>query len=320
MLLQLRQITSSGIEKVDIPDNISELNPEETYWLEIKTDDRPSLVEYLDSFNIDKKLLTYIGEPGSSSRIHVFAGVVLVDLPVSKTSEIHQTDYLTIFVKDNFLVTVIGAENTTLDAIEAEIRNNPFSFELTFYILMYYLASAVLQIDMNNASVLRNRASELTDKMEANPESVPLDDIMRCKKEVGLVANIVDDQYHMLSFTPKLDWTNAEQVEKIISEMKHLFQGFEYLKRNLERQEDKLVAIHSQYQLMLQEKGNKRLNILTIVQAIFVPLTLIAGIYGMNFVKMPELQWPFGYFLILGIMGFIILIELLWFKHKGWFN
>ena len=75
-----------------------------------------------------------------------------------------------------------------------------------------------------------------------------------------------------------------------------------------------------QYQSMLQEKGNKRLNILTIIQAIFVPLTLIAGIYGMNFSKMPELQSPFGYFLVLGIMGLISLLELLWFKRRGWFD
>jgi magnesium transporter len=71
---------------------------------------------------------------------------------------------------------------------------------------------------------------------------------------------------------------------------------------------------------MLQEKGNKRLNILTIVQAIFVPLTLIAGIYGMNFTNMPELNWTFSYFTVLGIMGLTILVELLWFKKRGWFD
>ena len=173
---------------------------------------------------------------------------------------------------------------------------------------------------MEDASVLRKRINVLTDKMENNPDAVPLDEIMHCKKEVSQVSNIVEDQYYMLSFTPRLDWTNVEENENIIREMKHLFRGFDYLQRNLERQEDKLEALHMQYQLMLQETGNKRLNILTIVQAIFVPLTLIAGIYGMNFSKMPELQWTFGYFLVLGIMGFIILIELWLFKKKGWFD
>jgi Mg2+ and Co2+ transporter CorA len=71
---------------------------------------------------------------------------------------------------------------------------------------------------------------------------------------------------------------------------------------------------------MLHEKGNKRLNTLTIVQAIFVPLTLIAGIYGMNFSRMPELNWPSGYFLILGFMGILVLFELWWFKKRGWFD
>ncbi|MGA9172814.1 MAG: CorA family divalent cation transporter, partial [Thermoactinomyces sp.] len=60
--------------------------------------------------------------------------------------------------------------------------------------------------------------------------------------------------------------------------------------------------------------------ILTVITVIFMPLTFIAGIYGMNFDYMPELHWKYGYFAVLGVMALIAFLMYIWFKKKGWFN
>ena len=86
------------------------------------------------------------------------------------------------------------------------------------------------------------------------------------------------------------------------------------------RMESKVDGIQSHYELTLQEKATKRLNTLTVVQAIFVPLTFITRIYGMNFILMPELKLEHGYFYIWGIMIVIVLIQLWYFNKKGWFD
>jgi magnesium transporter len=65
---------------------------------------------------------------------------------------------------------------------------------------------------------------------------------------------------------------------------------------------------------------NTNMMVLTVITTIFIPLTFLAGIYGMNFENMPELKWDYGYFLILGIMFFIGASMFLWFKRKGWFD
>lgn len=65
---------------------------------------------------------------------------------------------------------------------------------------------------------------------------------------------------------------------------------------------------------------NNIMKTLTVITTIFMPLTFIAGIYGMNFHYMPELTWPFGYFLILSLMGGITLGMLYLFFRKGWFR
>jgi magnesium transporter len=60
--------------------------------------------------------------------------------------------------------------------------------------------------------------------------------------------------------------------------------------------------------------------VLTVITSIFIPLTFVAGIYGMNFEYMPELTWEYGYFIVLGIMTCIGISMFLWFKRKGWFD
>ena len=94
----------------------------------------------------------------------------------------------------------------------------------------------------------------------------------------------------------------------------------EYALRSVGRQEARLAELHQHYLLTLQDKTNKRIRLLTIISAIFMPLTLIAGIYGMNFQNIPELTWSYGYPVVIALM-FALAAVLLWmFYRKGWFK
>jgi magnesium transporter len=61
------------------------------------------------------------------------------------------------------------------------------------------------------------------------------------------------------------------------------------------------------------------MKVLTIIATIFMPLTFLAGVYGMNFKFMPELEWRWAYFGVLGIMLAIALLMIFYFKKKKWF-
>ena len=65
-------------------------------------------------------------------------------------------------------------------------------------------------------------------------------------------------------------------------------------------------------------RTNEVMKTLTIVSTIFIPLSFIAGLYGMNFETMPELKWSFGYFAVLGLMLSVAAVFLIWFRRKGW--
>jgi len=320
MLKTLRHFTSEGIEIVEFSWNFKELSSNGTYWLEIKSSDRMAIADYMSSLITDQKALMYVNQPDKYSRILLVSDSLVMNLPVESSNEISETDYLTVFASKNILVTVLPEQNTILDDLAAEIHSNHYNFQLNLYLVLYFMISEILQKGIENSSLLRKRINALAIKLETAPDSLPLKEIIQCKREVGQIYSIIQEQYHILGFMPKLNWSKVEETNNVRDELKELFRGYDYLEKNMVRQEDKLESLHVQYQLMLHEKGNKRLNTLTIVQAIFVPLTLIAGIYGMNFSRMPELNWPSGYFLILGFMGLIVLFELWWFRKKGWFD
>jgi magnesium/cobalt transport protein CorA len=318
MDLILREISTSGISPVPFSGSLDDLNTDKRYWLEVKTNNREAICELLHSHGFDKRILEQASDPSQSTRINLFSNALIANLSISSTEDIYQAEYFTTIFRLNLLITIVNTNNSTLINIEDEIRNNPFDFDLNLHHVLYYIVAEILHLGMDNAALARKRVTALAKQMDESAESIPLNDIIICKREVGQLTNIVEDQYHMLGFIPKLNWT--KEAAEVRKELIELIKGFDYLQNLLERLEEKLSELHAQYQLVLQEKGNKRLNTLTIIQAIFVPLTLISGIYGMNFVLMPELSWRYGYFTVLSVMLVVMIFELWWFRKKGWFK
>ena len=78
--------------------------------------------------------------------------------------------------------------------------------------------------------------------------------------------------------------------------------------------------LRDSYLSINSNRMNTNMMVLTVITTIFIPLTFVVGIYGMNFEYMPELNWKYGYFMVLGIMTFIGVLMFLWFKRKGWFD
>lgn len=88
----------------------------------------------------------------------------------------------------------------------------------------------------------------------------------------------------------------------------------------VESNRDMTSDLRDSYVTLNSNRMNAIMMTLTIVSTIFIPLTFIAGVYGMNFDFMPELHWKYGYFAVLGLMAALVIGMLIWFRHKGWFN
>ena len=87
---------------------------------------------------------------------------------------------------------------------------------------------------------------------------------------------------------------------------------------SLQFQREMAFSLMDMYMGSVSNRMNEVMKVLTIMASIFIPLTFIAGIYGMNFEHMPELQWQYGYPGVWGIMVLLFLGLLIFFKRKGW--
>jgi len=81
---------------------------------------------------------------------------------------------------------------------------------------------------------------------------------------------------------------------------------------------DMLSGILDIYLSSISNRMNEIMKVLTIIATIFMPLTFLAGVYGMNFKHMPELAWHWGYFFLWGIMLAIAISMLIYFRRKKW--
>ena len=93
----------------------------------------------------------------------------------------------------------------------------------------------------------------------------------------------------------------------------------ERLQNHVHLLRENVLQIRELYQSMQDARQNKIMSIITIVTSFFLPLTLITGWYGMNFVYMPELQWRYGYFVVIIISLVIVIAEIIYFKKKKFF-
>jgi magnesium transporter len=142
--------------------------------------------------------------------------------------------------------------------------------------------------------------------------------LLTAKSQLSDFSRVLERLFYTLSFPP---------TRGLLDEKSSYRESFDYLLKittlltsSIQQTEDRLESLNDHYQLLLQNRANKRLNLLTIVQAIFVPLTLVVGVYGMNFKYMPELEYHYGYFVSLILMALFILLSIYYFYSKGWFR
>ena len=86
----------------------------------------------------------------------------------------------------------------------------------------------------------------------------------------------------------------------------------------LETYREMVTGLYEIYLSTLSNRMNEVMKVLTIIATIFIPLTFIAGLYGMNFAEMPELTWEYGYPAALLSMVAVAIVMILFFRKKGW--
>ena len=120
-----------------------------------------------------------------------------------------------------------------------------------------------------------------------------------------LVGRLIDTEHPLISKGTKLFLKDAMDHCLEINESLHICREL-------------VLSLMDMYMSNVSNKMNEVMKVLTIMASIFIPLTFIAGIYGMNFEYIPELKYRYGYFILWGVMLFMFMIMIYFFKRKKW--
>ncbi|ETI70227.1 magnesium/cobalt transporter CorA [Neobacillus vireti] len=116
---------------------------------------------------------------------------------------------------------------------------------------------------------------------------------------------------------------NSQRLTSVIEKRAYFSDIYDHLLKlteMIEASRELTTDIRDSYISINSNETNHVMKVLTVITTIFMPLTFIVGVYGMNFTNMPELNWKYGYFGALGLMVLIAAGMTLWFIKKGWFK
>ncbi len=183
-----------------------------------------------------------------------------------------------------------------------------------------YLAYSLLDTIVDNYFIIMEKFGDMIEDTEAelatNPTPQTLQAIRTMKKEMVFLRKSVWPLRELVSSlergeSPLIHESTGVYLRDVYD---HTIQVID----TVESFRDMISGMLDIYLSSISNRMNEVMKVLTIFAAIFIPLTFIVGIYGMNFEYMPELRWHWGYFGILIIMTSVVSIMLFYFKRKKW--
>lgn len=151
---------------------------------------------------------------------------------------------------------------------------------------------------------------------EGNVEAGIISDIQDLKKEIIRIRRAVMPLREVIN---RLEKSETELIEPSTDKyLRDLYDNIIQINESIEIYREMIWSLMDMHMTLSNNKMNEIMKVLTIMASIFIPLTFIAGIYGMNFDNMPELHYPNAYFYLLGFMLLVIIVMLWFFKRKKW--
>jgi magnesium transporter len=183
--------------------------------------------------------------------------------------------------------------------------------------LLYRLIDIIVDNYYNVLDRVGDLIEETEDKVYENPSPRTFHDIQSLKKELIYLRKALYPLREALSKIVKgesefIKEENFRYFDDVYDHVAHLIDSLDTYKDLT----SSLLDIHIN---AMNTRMNEVMKVLTVISTIFMPLTFIVGVYGMNFDFMPELGWKWGYFGVWGVMVVVVVVMLLFFKRKRWF-
>lgn len=241
--------------------------------------------------------------------------ILLKGLDATSTSLDFGTIQLSMFLGERFLVTRSSAHSLSTEALRAALVSGEIPPDTPPAALALRLCRAIADRFMPLLTSVEDRLEEMEAEMLERPSDDLLAELVRQKGDLKRMLRIL--QYHLQVFSAARTHTPVQ------------FKGYHHELTDVQEQLDRHLSLARLYYELTDDLMNGYLSLsahqlnqimqtLTIVTVVFVPITFMAGIYGMNFEFMPELRFRGAYFLLLGAMLTVVTGILVFFFRRGW--
>ena len=232
--------------------------------------------------------------------------------------DIISTQQISFILGDNFVISIEEEASDLFLPVIDRIKNSKGYVRTN---KTDYLLYALVDVTIDNYFSLIELLDERIEKarelsIQVLDNNKPLIALRMLKDDLNYLRKYILPTKEAVYKLERLE-TNliGENTDKFLRD---LFDHINIISENLELYKDTVIGIREDYISNVNLKMNNVIQLLTIVSSVFIPLTFIVGVYGMNFKYMPELEYKYGYFIVVGAMTVLAIILLLYYKIKKW--
>lgn len=292
-------------------------------WINIDGIHNTELIKKIGSiFNIDNLALEDIVNPEQRVKIDdrgTYIQIVLKMLSLELLTKEINYEQVSIILKENILITFQETGFDIFDDVRYRIKN-PMTRFGTYD--SSYLAYMLIDTIVDNYLLILDEIEFEIDEVEAkiihNSSREDLETILSLKQNTSILKRFISPIRELVA---KLQTRNLlhyfpEEMKYYLSDLNdHSIIAFD----TVEMLNNRVTELVQLYHSTLSNTMNEVMKTLAIISTIFMPLTFISGLYGMNFKFMPELNWRYSYFFVLAIMFTLVTCMIFYFKKRKWF-
>ncbi len=308
-----------------------ESSPEKIHWIDIHGFGDKILFEQLaDCFGIHRLQMedvinVYQRPKAEEYKDHLF----LISRSMHDSQGNLTNDQLSLFLGKNFVISIQDHYDDLLGPVRERIRRGK-GFVRKFG--ADYLAYAMMDTLLDNFFPLLEKTGERLDKLEEelieNPSREAMHGIMEIKRELIVMRRAIWAERDKVNDILRSGFPMIAESTKIFfrDSYDHCIQVLDLV----ESYKEVTASLMDVYMSSVSNRLNQVMKVLTIISTIFIPLTFIVGLYGMNFARvnpetgarlpmnMPELYSPYGYASVLIVMAAVVIVQIIFYFKKGW--
>ncbi|MFH0836246.1 MAG: magnesium/cobalt transporter CorA [Candidatus Micrarchaeota archaeon] len=290
-------------------------------WINVNGLHDTKLIEKLgECFGLHPLTLEDIAHPSQRPKIEEFDNYLFLVLRMMRyeesTKEI-ETEQVSIVLGNNYVISFQEKEGDVFDGVRERIRGGKSKIrKMGSDYLAYALIDAVVDNYFNVLEKLGEDTEELEEKVVQNPEPHILSKVYKLKHDLIYLRKSVWPLREVLS---SLQRSESKLIKKqTMVYFRDVYDHTIQVIDTVETLREMASGMLDVYLSSVSNKMNEVMKVLTVIATIFIPLTFLAGVYGMNFKFMPELSHPLGYPVLWLFMITVGVTMLLYFKRRGW--